>query len=464
LRQFGTGIRVRHYGADASDLTKLAATSDLVLTTYARLRLESKDFHAVKWSMVVLDEAHAIKNSGTQIAEVVRGLKAKLRVALTGTPVENRAGELWSLMDWLNPGYLGDQASFSQFTSLARSSSQKRMLMAPLRVCLDPLILRRLKKDPEVALGLPDKIFKDESFDLSSEQQLLYQSVVELCIAEGAETLSLFQRKGMYLRAILHLKQICIHPDLFLGTGGLSGTEEKENPGDPLFQESQKWSKKIKRLIRKLQMQQTSKTTKLEHWIRRSGKIAGLNELIADHRSQCRGILIFTQYLGAAEMLQRMISLDYEMPIPPLIHGGLSPEKRQQLVDEFNSLCASKSEADEAPVLILSLKVGGSGLNLTGADCVIHLDRWWNPAVEDQATDRAHRIGQTSQVLVQTLTSPGTIEESVAAKFESKRQLSADLLGSVVEGDFGDDLRDEVGFLQLVDPQGMFRKSLRVLN
>jgi SNF2 family DNA or RNA helicase len=442
-------------------LATLGDSSHVVLSTYPRLRIDSAQFTAVAWSMVVLDEAHAIKNTGTQTADVVHSLKSRLRLALTGTPVENRAEELWSLMNWLNPGYLGDQASFCHYTSIARSSAQKRFLMAPLRVCLDPLILRRLKKDPEVALGLPDKVFEDLTCELSIEQQQLYQSVLEICVAEGTETLSLFQRRAIYLRAILHLKQICIHPDLFFESAKM------RDLGDiPEFQtgKPKKWAQKIQNLRRKTEATQSQAESLLDRWTKRSGKLQAFSDLITDQQLQCRGILIFTQYLGAAEMLQRVISRDYEKPVPPLIHGGLTPAKRQELVDEFNAYCYGKGEDNQAPILILSLKAGGTGLNLTGADCVIHCDRWWNPAVEDQATDRAHRIGQTSQVFVQTLTSSGTIEESIADKFESKRKLSADLLGAVTDSDFGDQLKDDATFLQLVDPKGIFRKTLRIFD
>lgn len=463
LRQFGAGLAVVDYGDENFDLETAQAEGKVVLVTYPRLRIECAKFAASDWGMVILDEAHAIKNAGTQIADAVRSLKATQRMALTGTPVENRAEELWSLMDWLNPGYLGDCGSFGQYFQLARTSQQKKILLTPLRECLDPLILRRLKKDPQVALGLPDKIYEDETSELSEEQQFLYQSVIEVCVAEGAEESSWFKKKSLYLRAILHLKQICIHPELFLGDddGDENGENGENGEGDGEGAlKGQKWSKKILGLRKQFQKLRLDGKSKFEYWLERSGKVAGVSELLLEQRSQCRGILIFTQYLGAADILRRLISQDYQKPVPNLLHGGMTPEQRQQMVDEFNATCLMKDEGEEAPILILSLKAGGTGLNLTGADCVMHFDRWWNPAVEDQATDRAHRIGQTNNVMVRTFTTLGTIEESIASKFERKRQLSSDLLGAVAEGDLSQDLADDEGFLQLVDPRGIFRQKL----
>lgn len=458
LGQFGPNLSVAVWGEDCGRDGMVPDAVEVVLVTYPRLRLDEDILYKIDWNLVILDEAHAIKNAHTQISDAVKRLRCRHRIALTGTPVENRAAELWSLVDWLNPGYLGDQKSFSAYTLKARSSEQKKLLLAPLRICLDPLILRRLKADPQVALGLPDKIHQDTPCDLSQEQQILYQAVIEMCVAEVAEKTTLFQRKSIYLKAILHLKQICIHPELFFG-------EEDENsiPKDEGFP----WSQKLKKLTYKYQVESGLKKSKFEVWLERSGKLAVLRDLIDDRIIQCRGILIFTQYLAAGEMVQRIVSQGDPSgahgSLAPMIHGGLSPEHRQAMVDDFNAACRTKSLNQPAPILILSLKAGGTGLNLTGADCVIHLDRWWNPAVEDQATDRAHRIGQTSHVGVHTLTSQGTIEESIGEMFRKKRGLSSDLLGATTEANLADSLENREGFLHLVDPQGVFRKSLKAL-
>jgi len=449
LKRFSPDLRVAVLGDSALNWNE----ADVWLATYPRMRLNHGPLSEVAWNIVVLDEAQAIKNSDTQVAEAANQLKARRRLALTGTPVENRAGELWSIINWLNPGYLGAQRDFASYTQMARFAEEKRLLMSPLRECLDPLILRRVKSDPRIALGLPDKIHQDVGYDLSEEQRLLYAAVIETVMAEDNEVLQVLARRALFLKAILHIKQICVHPDLFYGEQ--TEDEALEDMGEHAKASLQKLREVLLKRLRKNRDAATFKD-----WLQRSGKLAAMVDLIDSAKSQTRGILIFTQYRGAADIIRRALSHAYPEGIA-FIHGGLTAEERIRLVDEFNEACSECREGDNyPPVLILSIKAGGTGLNLTGADRVIHFDRWWNPAVEDQATDRAHRMGQDSTVFIHTLTSGGTIEESIGNIFVDKRRLADDLLGAESSQDVGALLCNREGFLDLVDPQRFFTKLL----
>ena len=452
LATYGAGLRVKVHGDDVA-----TESADVWLVTYPRLRIYQNEFIERDWNIVVLDEAQAIKNADTQVAEAAGKLVARYRLALTGTPVENRAAELWSIINWLNPGYLGRQIDFNAYTQLARSSQQKVALMAPLRESLAPVILRRMKSDPLVALGLPDKVHLDLSCDLSEEQMTLYEAVIATVMADDELGLPSFARRAAYLKAILHLKQICIHPELFYGD-----QDEAEMVAD-IDAATAVATKKIRQAVLK-RLKNQAKSATYGDWLQRSGKVLAVAELIQSLRPSSRGILIFTQYRGAADILRRICGTtlsSVDQATTPYIHGGLSAEERLNLVDEFNDLCRQRRDTDACPVLILSLKAGGTGLNLTEADRVIHFDRWWNPAVEDQASDRAHRIGQKRSVFVHTLTSQSTIEESIGKMFVEKRRLAEDLLGAASADGVGDLLRNSEGFLDLVDPQRLFSQRLR---
>lgn len=444
IARFGKDLRVAVHGESSPN-----EPADVWLITYPRLRLNQENLAKRKWNLVVLDEAQAIKNSNTQVAGAANCLDARYRLVLTGTPVENRAGELWSIINWLNPGYLGREIDFSSYTNLARLSSQKPLLLAPLRESLDPIILRRTKSDPKVALGLPDKIFQETICELSNEQLRLYETVIETVLAQDTEELKLFARRALFLKAILYLKQICIHPDLFYGEGdGEDVLSEIDDAG----------SRKISSLV--INRIKKTKGSSFDDWLNRSGKLSTVISLLESLNEQCRGVLIFTQYLGAADILRRAIG-HVRAETVPFVHGGLTTDQRMELVDEFNESCVlHEAESEKFPILILSLKTGGSGLNLIGADRVIHFDRWWNPAVEDQATDRAHRIGQERSVFVHNITCQDTIEETTARIFVDKRRLAEDLLGAVTSEDVGELLRNQGGFLDLVDPQRIFSRRL----
>ena len=452
LATYGGDLRVKVHGDDVA-----TEPADVWLVTYPRLRINQNEFIDRDWNIVVLDEAQAIKNADTQVAEVAGKLTARYRVALTGTPVENRAAELWSIINWLNPGYLGRQIDFNAYTQLARSSQQKVALMAPLRESLAPIILRRMKADPLVALGLPAKVHLDLGCDLSEEQMTLYEAVIETVMAENELGLPSFARRAAYLKAILHLKQICIHPELFYGD-----QDEAEVVAD-IDAATAVATKKIRQAVLK-RLNIRAKSATYGDWLQRSGKVLAAAELIQSLRTSSRGILLFTQYRGAADILRRICGATLstaDQADTPFVHGGLTAEERLNLVDEFNDLCRQRRDTDACPVLILSLKAGGTGLNLTEADRVIHFDRWWNPAVEDQASDRAHRIGQKRSVFVHTLTSQATIEESIGKMFVEKRRLAEDLLGAASAEGVGDLLRNSEGFLDLVDPQRLFSQRLR---
>lgn len=447
LARFAPNMRVVVYGEQELD-----DNLDIVLVTYPRLRLDQEKLASIDWDLVLLDEAQAIKNSETRLTEAAIQLVARHRIAITGTPIENRATELWSIVNWLNPGYLGNQFEFNSYSAMARSSEQKLAMLAPLRECLDPFILRRRKSDPKVALGLPEKVYLEQRCDLSEEQSLLYESVIETVLAEDDKNLKPSWRRALFLKAIMHLKQICIHPDLFYGE------QADEDIVATLDVSTNVESSKLRAKVLSM-IQKSRDTASFASWLERSGKLLALKQMLDSLTLQSRGILIFTQYLAAADVIRRMLS-HVVVESVPFIHGSLSASERMSLVDEFNERCHQRHSHEQCPILILSIKAGGTGLNLIGADRVIHFDRWWNPAVEDQATDRVHRIGQDRTVFIHTFTCESTIEDSISKLFVEKRQLAEDLLGAAAAHDVSDYLRDHAAFLDLIDPERVFSRRL----
>ncbi len=358
---------------DASTL----ADVDLVITSYGTL-LRLHSLAAVRWQLVVLDEAQAIKNPGAKQTRAVKKLDAQTRIALTGTPVENRLSDLWSIFDFTNPGLLGTQKEFSSFTK--RLAARPHNPYAPLRELARPYILRRLKTDKSVITDLPDKTEQKAFCQLSRKQAALYQEAVRE-LARALESAEGIRRKGLVLAMLMRMKQICNHPSQWLG--------------DDAWKEAD------------------------------SGKLQRLRELaevIADKQEK---VLVFTQFRETTAPLAAFLGSVFGRP-GLVLHGETAVKKRKELVTQFQN--------DEAvPFFVLSLKAGGSGLNLTAASHVIHFDRWWNPAVENQATDRAFRIGQTKNVLVHKFVCRGTVEEKIDALIESKRQLSTELLEAGAE-------------------------------
>ena len=350
---------------------------DLVLTTYGML-LRQSCLSDRDWQMVILDEAQAIKNPATRQSQAVKKLKSKSRIALTGTPVENRLGDLWSLFDFLSPGLLGSASKFKNFVKQLDERENHRF--APLRNLVAPYILRRLKTDKTIIADLPDKTEVKVFCGLTKEQLALYAgSVEELSLAlrevEG------MKRRGLVLSFLLRFKQICNHPSQFLGDGAYD--------------------------------------------FARSGKFERLRSIADEIASRQEKILVFSQFREIIGPLSAFLSESFGRS-GLVLHGGTAIGARQDIVDSFQ-------RTEGPPFLVLSLKAGGTGLNLTAASHVLHFDRWWNPAVENQATDRAYRIGQHRNVLVHKFICQGTIEEKIDALIAEKAGLADDILGGGAE-------------------------------
>ncbi len=383
-RRFCPSLRVLvHHGADRTSGEELAAAAgnaDLVVTTYALAHRDREALASIPWHRVVLDEAQYIKNAGAKQAQAVRALKSDRRVALTGTPVENRLTELWSIMDFLNPGYLGSAAGFRTRFGVAVERFHDRHRSEQLRGLIRPFVLRRLKTDPTVVADLPEKVETREFCHLTSEQAALYESCVRRMLTEIDEAEGI-QRRGLVLSALVRLKQICNHPSQVL--------DDADDAGPPPDAS-------------------------------RSGKCLRLVDMLDEIIAEGDRVLVFTQFRQMGHLLQRMLRHRLGRDVL-FLHGGTTQPQREAIIESFQ-------KTDHAPVLLLSLKAGGVGLNLTAATHVFHFDRWWNPAVENQATDRAFRIGQKKNVLVHKFVCRGTIEDRIDQLIESKRQLVKDVL------------------------------------
>ncbi|MBM3878423.1 MAG: DEAD/DEAH box helicase [Verrucomicrobia bacterium] len=356
----------------ASLASSAGREADLVITTYGMVaRLET--LRQREWSLAILDEAQAIKNPGTRQARAVKELKATARFALTGTPVENRASDLWSIFDFLNPGLLGSASAFAKFIRARDDAPQPDY--GPLRALTRPYILRRLKTDKQVIADLPEKTEVRAWCWLSKTQAALYQKAVSE-LTEAIENADGIQRKGLVLAFIMRFKQICNHPSQWSGDGGYAPEA--------------------------------------------SGKFARLRELAEEIAERQEKALVFTQFREITDPLAAFLENVFGRP-GLVLHGGTAVAQRRQLVESFQ-------RDDGPPFFLLTVKAGGAGLNLTQAAHVIHFDRWWNPAVENQATDRAFRIGQKQNVLVHKFVCRGTIEERIDQVIEDKKSLSTELL------------------------------------
>ena len=358
---------------------------DMVLTSYAIARRDAETMQAVSWLGVILDEAQNIKNPTAKQTQAVRQLAADFRLALTGTPVENRLSELWSIMHFLNPGYLKSRQAFRQDFGLPIERYGDEEATQRLKTMVGPFILRRVKTDPSVIQDLPDKIETKVYSRLTEEQATLYEAVVQDSLRRVTESEGI-ERRGLVLSMLMQLKQICNHPVQYLHQA--DGAE-----------------------IDVLDLAD------------RSGKLARLSEMLEEVISVGDRTLIFTQFAEMGHLLRAYLPQALGCPTQ-FLHGGVPAKKRDQMVKRF------QEDVHDPLIFILSLKAGGTGLNLTRANHVFHFDRWWNPAVEDQATDRAFRIGQTRNVQVHKFVTVGTMEEMIDEMIESKKALAEAVVGS----------------------------------
>jgi SNF2 family DNA or RNA helicase len=380
IERFAPGLKamIAHASAMPADELKTLVPEklsgiDLVITSYGTL-LRVPWLSMTSWDLVVLDEAQDIKNPGAKQTRAAKKLTARGRIALTGTPVENRLGDLWSIFDFINPGLLGSAKEFTEYAK--RLADKPHNPYGPLRTLVQPYILRRLKTDRTVITDLPAKTEVKAYCQLSRKQAALYQQAVkELGDRLGSGTEGI-ERRGVVLAFLMRFKQICNHPSQWLGDGSW-GEEE-------------------------------------------SGKLARLRELADVIAARQEKVLVFTQFREMTAPLASFLGGIFGRP-GLVLHGGTDVKKRKDLVKRFQ-------EDDLVPFFVLSLKAGGAGLNLTAASHVVHFDRWWNPAVENQATDRAFRIGQTKNVLVHKFICQGTLEEKIDELIESKKHLSTELL------------------------------------
>ncbi len=374
LARFAPGLVVRRYHGAERTLADLERAA-VVVTTYGVVRRDVPQLAAVGWGMVVADEAQHAKNPNAAISRALRAIPAAVRFALTGTPVENRLSELWALLDWTTPGLLGPLERFRRDFAIPIERMGDRDTIDRFRRLSAPFVLRRRKTDPDIAPDLPPKIETDQLVTLTPEQAGLYRAVVEESL-KRIESTEGIARRGLVFKLLTALKQVCNHPAHYLGEAG------------PLA--------------------------------RRSGKLDAFEELVTAIADAGDSVLVFTQYVQMAELLGRR--LDELRVGHDLLHGGQSLAARTRTVERF--------QAGAFPVFVVSLKAGGTGLNLTRATHVVHYDRWWNPAVEAQASDRAWRIGQTRTVQVHRLISEGTIEERIATLLSEKAALADAVVGA----------------------------------
>ena len=390
-----------HHGTGRSGggaFANIVAQHDLIITTYHVAARDIDTLTEVQWTAVVLDEAQAIKNPETRTAKALRTLPARQHIALTGTPVENRLSELWSIMSMVTPGLLGNLNQFRHRFAIPIERNHDAAAAAALRQLTSPFLLRRTKADKSLVPDLPDKVEQLAWASLTREQASMYQGVVDQLLADAQQATGM-RRRGLVLAALTRLKQICNHPAQALGDGSRLGG--------------------------------------------RSGKLTRFDELIADLLDAGEQALVFTQFREMGLLLQRHLQERFVLPTP-FLHGGVPRKGRDRMVDEFQSASAS-------PLLLVSLRAGGTGLNLTAASRVVHYDRWWNPAVEDQATDRAWRIGQHRSVFVHKLVCQGTIEERVDAMINDKRALADAVIGTTGETWLSELSTDELRDLIVLD-------------
>ncbi|NJR65434.1 MAG: DEAD/DEAH box helicase [Leptolyngbyaceae cyanobacterium CRU_2_3] len=384
IEKFGPELRaIVHQGGqrlqDAKEFKAACQTCDVLITSFTLARKDEKLLSSVDWHRLVVDEAQNIKNPKAAQTKAIAKIPAHHRLALTGTPVENRLLDLWSIFNFLNPGYLGKESQFRQSFEIPIQKNNDKVKATTLKKLVEPLILRRVKTDQSIIKDLPDKVEQKLFCNLTQEQASLYEAVVK-DVEEQLNSAQGIQRKGLILATLMKLKQICNHPMQFL--------------------------------------QDNSDFTP-----ERSHKLSRLTEMITEAIEAGESLLIFTQFTEIGESLERYVrqTLHYNTYY---LHGGTNPDKRQRMITEF------QDPESEPSVFVLSLKAGGVGITLTKSNHVFHFDRWWNPAVEDQATDRAFRIGQKKNVFVHKFVAIGTLEERIDEMIEDKKKLAGSIVGS----------------------------------
>jgi SNF2 family DNA or RNA helicase len=384
IEKFAPSLRaIVHHGNERAKETKdfqaMVQQNEVVITSFTLIRKDLKLFESANWQRVVLDEAQNIKNPKAAQTKAILKLSAPHRLAMTGTPVENRLLDLWSIFNFLNPGYLGKEAQFRKNFEMPIQKNNDRMQSATLKKLVEPFILRRVKTDQSIIKDLPDKVEQKLYCNLTKEQASLYEAVVKDITVEIDE-LEGIQRKGMILSTLMKLKQICNHPRQFL---------QDESDFTP----------------------------------ERSHKLSRLSEMVTEVMEEGESLLVFTQFTELGDALEKYLRhiCHYNTYY---IHGGTNRNKREKMIAEF------QDPETEPSAFILSLKAGGVGITLTKANHVFHFDRWWNPAVEDQATDRAFRIGQKKNVFVHKFVAIGTLEERIDEMIEDKKKLAGSIVGS----------------------------------
>lgn len=388
LGRFAPELKVHvHYGPNRTRGEAFAAEAlgaNIVMTSYSLALLDEAELSSLGWSSLCLDEAQNIKNANAKQSAAIRRLDAEHRIALTGTPIENRLTELWSIFDFVNPGYLNSLSAFKQKYATAIEKNKDTAKVKEVQRLVQPFLLRRMKKDPAIMLDLPDKHEAKSYVPLTAEQAAMYDTAIQDMLSR-IDTLSIMERRSLILSTLTRLKQLCDHPSLYL----------KEEQGNAA--------------------------------VSRSNKLVRLLEMVSELRDEGDRCLIFTQYVDMGHMLQQVISRELGETVQYL-HGGVPKKARDAMIERFQN--DSLPDDKRCSIFVLSLKAGGTGLNLTAANHVFHYDRWWNPAVENQATDRAFRIGQTKDVQVHKFISLGTIEERIDEMIESKLELTNQIVGS----------------------------------
>jgi SNF2 family DNA or RNA helicase len=383
IQKFAPQLRAAvHHGVErakeAKEFKQACRENDIIITSFTLARKDIKLFSEIEWHRIVLDEAQNIKNPKADLTKAILKLSAPHRIALTGTPIENRLLDLWSIFNFLNPGYLGNQTQFRRNFELPIQKNSDPRASTTLKKLVEPFILRRVKTDQSIIKDLPDKVEQKLYCNLTKEQASLYEAVVK-DVEEQIQLVEGIHRKGLILATLTKLKQICNHPMQFL---------QDDSDFTP----------------------------------ERSHKLSRLDEMVQEAIDEGESLLIFTQFTELGEALEK--HLRHARHNTYYLHGGTPRKKREQMISEF------QDPETEPSVFVLSLKAGGVGITLTKANHVFHFDRWWNPAVEDQATDRAFRIGQKKNVFVHKFVAMGTLEERIDEMIEDKKKLAGAIVGA----------------------------------